>query len=150
MTRHSRKLNSRPQTFFYEHIAVANTARFDFHTDLTSARLRNIALDQFPVTTCSTYLSGLHLVPHAGSLLDDRVSTRSGFWFVASSYHSSAISCMSMSTRISDNWHTFPRRMTSTIQSFIQGVLNSCTSQKLMPLRVQRRVLLRPRFRGAI
>src|SRR5215213_10000114 len=34
MTRHTRILNARPETFFNEHIAVANATRFNFHTHL--------------------------------------------------------------------------------------------------------------------
>src|SRR6185503_13642888 len=58
--RHTRILESRPDTVFDQHIAVANTAGFNLHAHLSGARLRNIAFYQFPISAWSTYLSGFH------------------------------------------------------------------------------------------
>ncbi len=43
MSGNARILESRPQTLFDEHIAVANAACLDFHANLPAAWLRDIA-----------------------------------------------------------------------------------------------------------
>ena len=48
MTRHARILKPGPETFFDEHIAVANAARFDFHAHLPGARLRECRVRPIP------------------------------------------------------------------------------------------------------
>jgi hypothetical protein len=47
VARHPRILKAGPQALFDEHIAMANPARFDFHTDLPAAGFRDIALHEF-------------------------------------------------------------------------------------------------------
>jgi len=64
MTRHTRKLKPRPETFFDDKIAVANTARFHFHANLPRARLRDIAFHQFKISAGFANLRRLHLHPH--------------------------------------------------------------------------------------
>src|SRR5262245_47153319 len=49
MTRHPRILEPRPHPFFYEHVAVANAARFDFHSNLSGAWLWIGAFHQFQI-----------------------------------------------------------------------------------------------------
>src|SRR5947199_375215 len=62
LTGHTRILKSGPQTFFNENVAVANAARFYFHANLPSTRLRDVAFDQFKVFTRFTDLCCLHFV----------------------------------------------------------------------------------------
>src|SRR5689334_14966179 len=69
MTRHTRILKSRPDSVFDEHVAVTDTTRLNFHAHLCGARFGNVALDQFPVSTCTAYLRCFHLFP----LIIDRV-----------------------------------------------------------------------------
>ena len=64
MTRHTRILEPGPQTLFDEHIAVANAARLHFHANLPGARLRNVALHQFPVSARFADLRRFHSHVH--------------------------------------------------------------------------------------
>src|SRR5439155_23737381 len=52
------------QSLFDEHVAVANAARFDFHAHPSSPRLRDSALDQFPISTRFADLRRLHFHTH--------------------------------------------------------------------------------------
>src|SRR2546425_3715400 len=49
MTRDARILKPRPETFFDQRIAVANTACLNLHTYFAGTRLRDIALYQLPI-----------------------------------------------------------------------------------------------------
>ena len=60
VTRHPRKLKLRPDTFFDEHIGMANAARFDFHANLSGAWLRDLAFHQFKIPARFTDLRRLH------------------------------------------------------------------------------------------
>src|SRR5437867_2800416 len=64
MTGHTRILKSGPQTFFDEHIAVANAACLHFHANLPSARLRDVAFHQFPISARLANLCCLHFRAH--------------------------------------------------------------------------------------
>ena len=64
MPRHTRILKPGPQTLFDEHIAVANAACLDFHANLPSARLRDVAFHQFPICTGFADLRRLHFRIH--------------------------------------------------------------------------------------
>jgi hypothetical protein len=64
MTRHTRILNSGPQTLFNEHVAVANAARLHFHADLAGARLRDVAFHQFKIPAGFADLGRLHFRIH--------------------------------------------------------------------------------------
>jgi hypothetical protein len=62
--RHTRILKPWPQTFFDQRIAMANAARFNFHSHLASAWLRDLALYQFPIATGFAYLRCFHFHTH--------------------------------------------------------------------------------------
>ena len=53
-----------PETFFDQGIAMANAAGFNLHAHLTSARLRNVAFHQFPIAAGFAYLRRLHCCAH--------------------------------------------------------------------------------------
>src|SRR2546430_15653535 len=69
MTGHTRILKSGPQTFFNENVAVANAARFYFHANLPSTRLRDVAFHQFPISTGLANLCCFHFLIHKMPLL---------------------------------------------------------------------------------
>src|SRR4051812_37971871 len=53
-------LQPRPHAFFYQRIAVADTARFHLDTHLSAARLGNGSFDDFEISTCFADLNGFH------------------------------------------------------------------------------------------
>src|SRR5256886_7288523 len=69
MTGHTRILKSGPQTFFNENVAVTNAARFYFHANLPSTRLRDVAFHQFPISTGLANLCCFHFLIHKMPLL---------------------------------------------------------------------------------
>src|SRR6266852_8141702 len=64
MTRDARILKPRPETFFDQRIAVANTACLNLHTYFASTRFRDIALYQLPIPAGLTYLRCVHFRIH--------------------------------------------------------------------------------------
>src|SRR5262249_29660136 len=60
MTRNTRILKTRPQTFFDQHVAVTNPARFNFHAHLSRTGLGNFSFDQFKISTWFTNLRYFH------------------------------------------------------------------------------------------
>ena len=53
-------LQARPHAFFYQRIAVADSARFHFDTHLSAARLRDGSFDDFKISTGFADLNGFH------------------------------------------------------------------------------------------
>src|SRR5207249_1058405 len=62
MARHTGILNPGPETFFDEHVAVANAARLHLHANLSRARLRDVAFYQFPISAWFADLRRLHCI----------------------------------------------------------------------------------------
>jgi hypothetical protein len=60
MPRHTRILNTRPESFFHQRIAVTDAARFYLDTNLATAWLRDWALDDFEISTWLAVLNGFH------------------------------------------------------------------------------------------
>ena len=63
VARHSRVLNSRPQPFFHERVAVTDAAGFHLDAHLPASGLRSWALDDFETTSRLADLDGLHANP---------------------------------------------------------------------------------------
>jgi hypothetical protein len=63
VARHSRILNSRPETFFDELVAVAQAAGFHLDAYLPASRLRRRTLNDFEITSGLADLNGFHLNP---------------------------------------------------------------------------------------
>jgi hypothetical protein len=61
-------LNSGPMPFFYQHIAVADTASLDLNTHLPTAWLRDRTLNQLKISSRSAYLDSFHFV-HAYEIM---------------------------------------------------------------------------------
>src|SRR2546423_10257486 len=72
MARHTWILNPGPQSVFDQDVAVATAARFHFHSNLSRARLRDIALHQFKIAAGFADLCRFHFL--FTNLVD-------GFWF---------------------------------------------------------------------
>ena len=60
VARHSRILNSRPEPFLYECVAVADTAGFHLEAHLPASRLWSWALDDFKSSSWLADLYGFH------------------------------------------------------------------------------------------
>ena len=50
MTWHSWVLKAGPETFLHQSVAMANAARFHFHTNLSGSRFWNVAFHQFKIS----------------------------------------------------------------------------------------------------
>ena len=64
MSWYSRILQTGPETFLDQDIAVTNAAGFNFHAHLAWAGLRDFAFDQFKISTGSTDLRCFHFRVH--------------------------------------------------------------------------------------
>src|SRR5687767_12180716 len=64
---HTWILQPGPEPLFHEHITMANAACFDFHAHVPGAGLRDIALNQFPVSIGFAHLRCLHCGTHHDS-----------------------------------------------------------------------------------
>src|SRR5262249_21598449 len=60
MTRNTRILKTRPQTFFDQHVAVTNPAGFNFHAHLSRTGLGNFSFDQFKISAWFSNLRCFH------------------------------------------------------------------------------------------
>src|SRR6266576_5408697 len=69
MTRDARILKPRPETFFDQRIAVANTACINLHTYFAGTRFRDIALYQLPIPAGLAYLCCFNSCAHDCSLV---------------------------------------------------------------------------------
>ena len=65
---HTRILKAGPETFFYEGIAVADPAGFDFDADLVASGLGNVSFDEFEIAAGLGNLDGFHFW-HDGFLI---------------------------------------------------------------------------------
>jgi hypothetical protein len=64
VARHAGKLKPGPDAVFDQSVAVANAAGLDLDAYLAATRLGNVALDEFPITTCFADLRCLHFRAH--------------------------------------------------------------------------------------
>jgi len=64
MARYTWILNPGRQSVFNEDIAVTNPARFNFHSNLSRARLWDIALHQFKIAAGFADLRRFHFLIH--------------------------------------------------------------------------------------
>src|SRR5215469_12189419 len=77
VTWHARILNSWPQAFFYQHVAVADAARVHLDTNLPAPRLRDRTLDNFKISTGFADLNRYHRRPlSVGSGRNYKVNSR--------------------------------------------------------------------------
>jgi hypothetical protein len=60
MSRNARILKSRPESFFDQHVTVANATGFDLDANLPASRLRDGTLNYFEISSGLADLDGLH------------------------------------------------------------------------------------------
>src|SRR5262245_45996681 len=60
VARHTRKLQARPEPFFYQHVAVADPAGFHFYAHLPRPWFGNIAFNQLKIAGCFANLGHFH------------------------------------------------------------------------------------------